>query len=192
MPRNYFDSIISIIALYPFPERITFRLDFSLDSSEEKEFLQIIEKMGVESIDCSLSEEISLSGGNFLDGLQIDCCNHSKFLPILVVLGVFCNYDSRFYNLSKIPAEDLELIEEMFQILSCMGVQYTKAHDSFFFQGPQQIMGFKIENVSNLKIAKSLVVAGLYARTSSELKVISSLQEEFDSYKNYLDEFVSE
>ncbi len=184
-------TLITIFALNPFPDEVILVFLNKYDEIEYQEltlYIELLKKMGSRIKISPNHQKISIQGGNFLDGLQIDCSHMLQFIPILTIIGLFCNFDTRLYNISDFLNEQKENMEKFIQSLSKMGARIIKNGNFIHIEGPQQLQGINLPNINNDFMYFALVVASIYARTPSMINNISHLS---NFRKNFIEILIS-
>ncbi len=125
-----------------------------------------------------------------LDGMQIDSMAYEEILPLLLIVGVFSNFDTRLFNIQNLPPKKRGQVSALLQQLHKMGVKYQETADFILIHGPQQITGVVVDGIDDFHVVMALVVAALYARSSSSIHVSAAIRPKFVRFIDLLSQFV--
>ena len=173
IPGDYSSSafIIAVAALNPFPSEVEIS---NLDPNSmqgDKVLIKIFKKMNADIKIDEQSQSVIIKGGNFLDGVKIDCKDIPDLFPILCVIGLFSNNNTILYNLNHVRTKESDRVSIMIRELKKMGAIINSIEDNnaIMIVGPQQIQGINIIHEDDHRIAMALTVAALFARSESTI-----------------------
>lgn len=177
--------ILVAAALNPFPKTVTIRnLDLT-DPQGDKAIITILQKAGAKIKINEVDHVVEVTGGEFLYGQPIDCGQIPDLFPILCVLGVYSNEITRIYNAKHVRIKETDRVALMVRELKKMGAKIDEFEDGVQIVGPQSLIGSTIEHQEDHRIAMSLTVATMYARSPS---IISHPDVVKDSYPEFFED----
>jgi 5-enolpyruvylshikimate-3-phosphate synthase len=184
---SFLPPLILAAALNPFPTEVAiYDFDFKLNYKITN-FANILIKAGaIIKVDQN-KNIISITGGQFLDGLQLNCEEIPDIFPFLCVLGLFSNFNTDIFNYPKKNQENqIPHVDILFE-LNRMGSTIDISPKQIHFEGPQQINGTKLDNISDFSTISALIVAALYARSSSILRNFRKIDKKIVSFMHKLE-----
>ena len=132
-------------------------------------FIDIVRKMGAEIRVHPDENKITIKGGQFLRGIDIDCSQTPDLFPILCVLGLFATDQTRILNAEHVRLKETDRISVMVRELRKMGAIILENEGGVTIDGPQSLKGVAIQHDHDHRIAMALVIAALYCRNPSTL-----------------------
>lgn len=174
--------ILVAAALNPFPKSVTIHNLNMQDNQGDKMIVSILKRAGAKiTVDDEL-HEITIIGANILTGLEVDCSQIPDLFPILCVLGIFSEDRTRLYNASHVRIKETDRIAVMVRELRKMGAIIEEIPDGVIIDGPQSIKGIPIVHDQDHRIAMAMTIAGLYARSSSQLEHPEVVRDSFPKF----------
>lgn len=153
-------------------------LDFN-DAQGDKVLLQHLSAMGAEV----LLEEgaVTVAAEKALTGVEIDLEFCIDALPILAVLGCFCNGMTRLYNGRSARFKESDRIAAIAKELRKMGGQIQELEDGLLIQG-SALHGAEMESHADHRIAMALSVAALGADSPSVIHNARCIDKTYGSF----------
>ena len=129
-------------------------------SQGDVNFSKVLESMG-----CTIRNEadgISLTGGERLQGIEVDMGDMPDMVPTLAVVAAFAQGTTIIKNVSHLKAKESDRLSAVVNELVKMGVTASCSEDEMVVTGGQPC-GAEIETYGDHRIAMSFAVAGLKA-----------------------------
>lgn len=184
-----FSSIAFLIAatvLTKKDSKVTIQnLDFQKPQGDKK-FVKILLDMGAK-IEVDENKHQLIVHGNIykhpLCGINIDCRDVPDLFPILSVIGAFAKGKTILYNASHLRYKESDRIAILSRELQKLGVKVKENRDSLAIYQTKTLKGSNIDHENDHRIAMALIIACLFAKSSSELNNIEIIN---DSYPDFL------
>lgn len=149
------------------------------------EFVEVLEKMGVELDQTSRS--IKISSTQELNPRKIDLEGYSELLPFFAVMSTTASGTTRFVNASKARMTKSDRIKATVEGLKKMGVKVTEQEDGLTIEGPTTLKGSTVDGHNDDVIVAALGVAGLNAEDTTIIR--NKAEALRGSYPKFVTEF---
>ena len=129
------------------------------DSQGDKEVLRFVEEMGA---DVLVSEAGIRIRGKALRGGEFDLNATPDLLPVMAVLGVFADGETRLVNTPQARIKETDRISAMREVIETLGGEARELADGIIIQGGG-LEGGAVHGFGDHRIVMSAAVAGLAA-----------------------------
>lgn len=158
-------------------------LDFN-EQGGDKKFIDGIKKLGAKlEIDKS-KKTLKVLKDSKLIGREIDINDYIDALPILGVLGCFCEGKTYLKNAKMAQFKESNRIEAITSELKKMGATIAPTDDGIIIE-KSNLKGKEVDSHSDHRIAMSLCIAALGAKNSTKITNIECIKK---SYPNFFED----
>jgi 3-phosphoshikimate 1-carboxyvinyltransferase len=106
-----------------------------------------------------ICREMVYNKGMALKPFEIDCSDVPDLVPILAVLGCFCNGKSRIYNAARLRIKECDRLAVITECLNALGGKITEHEDSLEIEGVESLHGGVIDSHTDHRIPMAIAVA---------------------------------
>ena len=135
-------------------------LDFS-DSQGDKVIVEVFQKMGGNIKINPIDKSLTVTGGNKLHGISLNCSDFPDALPMLSVVAAFSEGTSRFYDIGICRLKETDRITLMKRELEKLGAVVTEGDTYLEVQGGNKLHGGEVESYKDHRIAMAMAVCGM-------------------------------
>ena len=96
----------------------------------------------------------------------IDCSDIPDLVPILAVLGAFCEGTSRITNAARLRIKECDRLSAMAQSLNALGGKVTELPDGLIIEGVEALEGGTVPDFNDHRIPMAMAVAATRAKAS--------------------------
>ena len=133
-----------------------------------------------------ICNEIVYNKTNTLIPFNLDCSDIPDLVPILAVLGTFCEGRSYITNAARLRIKECDRLAAMAQNLNAVGAKVTELDDGLVIDGVGSLDGGEVDAFNDHRIAMAMAVAS--ARCKKPL-VITGAECVSKSYPNFWEDF---
>lgn len=127
------------------------------------------------------------SKGFPLGAIDIDAGQIPDLVPILAVLGAYCEGDMRIYNAARLRLKESDRLQSTAAGLLALGVPVSQTPDSLTIHGGHPVRGGYVEGCNDHRIVMAFSVAALRA---DDHVIISDAQSVNKSYPSFFEDYV--
>jgi 3-phosphoshikimate 1-carboxyvinyltransferase len=165
-------------------DEVTVRNLFQQSKQGDRYFLDILKMM-----DANVKirgDEVSVSGGRSLRGVDVDLSQTPDLLPITAVMCALARGRSRIYNVEHARIKECDRISAMAAGLKRMGAKVEEKQDGFIIEGVDGLQGAPIESFADHRIVMAFAVAVLRAEGKTTINKAESVAV---SYPKFIEDF---
>lgn len=152
----------------------------SLDSKQgDRQIVSILSECGVKVTSCSDSITVEPAP---LSPFDLDVRDIPDLVPILTVLGCFCNGTSYLRNAHRLRIKESDRLEAISQAINALGGQVTASEDELCIKGVGQLSGGKADSFQDHRIAMSVAVASIRCREPVFLTRAESVHKSYPEF----------
>lgn len=127
------------------------------------------------------------SKGFSLEAVDIDAGQIPDLVPILAVLGAYCEGDMRIYNAARLRLKESDRLQSTAAGLQALGVPVSQTPDSLTIHGGHPVHGGYVEGCNDHRIVMAFSIAALRA---DDHVIISDAQSVNKSYPSFFEDYV--
>ena len=90
-------------------------------------------------------------------------------VPVLAILGTQIDGSLKVSQAKELRVKECDRIDAIVRNLRAMNVEIEEYEDGFFLEGPQRLMGARVESFDDHRIAMAFAVAGLAAQDETTI-----------------------
>lgn len=184
-----FSSIAFILGgaiLSPEDSKIIIKNLNFINPQGDKKIIDILRKMGAK-IEVNEDKNQILVHGNInkypLKGISIDCQDIPDLFPILSIIGAYAKGKTRLYNAQNLRFKESDRISAIARELKKLGVKVKEKKTELTVFHCKKIKGSLINHDNDHRVAMALIIAALYANSSSQINNIEIIN---DSYPHFI------
>ena len=113
--------------------------------------------------------EIGVYKNGGLRPFDLDCSDIPDLVPVLTVLGGFCEGKSYIRNAARLRIKECDRLSAISQCLNAIGGKVTELEDGLEIEGVGSLNGGEVDSFNDHRIAMSMAVAA--TRCTSPLKI---------------------
>lgn len=190
VPGDFSSSafIIAAAVLSNKPSRIAINNLSMKNFQGDNKIIGILNSMGANIEFNEKNKQVVVNGNriqNPLKGLDIDCKDIPDLFPILSVIGAFAEGKTVLYNAKSLRLKESDRISSMARELKKMGVKVIEENDKLTIFHCDTLKGVTFDHDNDHRVAMALVIAALYASSSSQIKNIEIVK---DSYPSFIED----
>jgi 5-enolpyruvylshikimate-3-phosphate synthase len=174
---------IATAALNPFPEKVIIKNCNLEKHFEEKILVSLLHQLNSSIHYDSATHELEIIGGCDLKGFEMNCQKFPDLIPILTILGIFAQLETKLTHLDLLSEEKMEKIQLFVDQLKHSKIAIELTDREINIEGPQQIEGCQITQKFDLPYLLAFTIQALYARSNSKIEGFESISH---SYPNFL------
>lgn len=133
-----------------------------------------------------ICEQAVKSGGK-LAPFELDCSDIPDLVPILAVLGTFCNGRSYIKNAARLRIKECDRLAAMTESLNALGAKITQLPDGLIIDGVDELHGGTVPDFNDHRIPMAMAIAATRANSPVTIKgaecVSKSYPDFFEVYK---------
>lgn len=111
-----------------------------------------------------ICEEIVYNNSSILKAFEADCSDIPDLVPILAVLGCFCEGTSRITNAARLRIKECDRLSAMAQSLNACGGKVTELDDGLVIEGVGTLSGGTVPNFNDHRIPMAMAIAATRSR----------------------------
>lgn len=127
------------------------------------------------------------SKGFSLGAVDIDAGQIPDLVPILAVLGAYCEGDMRIYNAARLRLKESDRLQSTAAGLQALGIPVSQTADSLTIHGGHPVRGGYVEGCNDHRIVMAFSIAALRA---DDHVIISDAQSIHKSYPSFFEDYV--
>ena len=131
-----------------------------------------------------ICEKIVYNNNGALRPFELDCSDIPDLVPILAVLGSFCEGKSRIYNVGRLRIKESDRLEAVRCCLNAMGGNVTAGQDFLVIEGAKDLEGAKVDCFNDHRIAMAMAVASTRCKSPVTLVGAQCVEK---SYPDFFD-----
>lgn len=159
-------------------------VDFE-DRQGDKEFILLLKEMGAHlSID-STNQSVTYHPGGRLRGQKVDINRFNDAITLLAVIACFAEGKTEIFNGKITRYKECDRIHAIATELRKMGARIEEREDGLIIES-SSLKGACLDTYSDHRMALSLVVAGLAASGTTQIKDSKIMQKTFPDFINQL------
>ena len=116
-----------------------------------------------------ICEKIVYNKNGGLRPFDLDCSDIPDLVPVLTVLGGFCEGKSYIRNAARLRIKECDRLSAISQCLNAIGGKVTELEDGLEIEGVGSLNGGEVDSFNDHRIAMSMAVAA--TRCTSPLKI---------------------
>ena len=116
-----------------------------------------------------ICEKIVYNKNGGLKPFDLDCSDIPDLVPVLTVLGSFCEGKSYIRNAARLRIKECDRRSAISQCLNAIGGKVTELEDGLEIEGVGALNGGEVDSFNDHRIAMSMAVAA--TRCTSPLKI---------------------
>ena len=116
-----------------------------------------------------ICEKIVYNKNGGLRPFDLDCSDIPDLVPVLTVLGSFCEGKSYIRNAARLRIKECDRLSAISQCLNAIGGKVTELEDGLEIEGVGSLNGGEVDSFNDHRIAMSMAVAA--TRCTSPLKI---------------------
>ena len=116
-----------------------------------------------------ICEKIVYNKNGGLQPFDLDCSDIPDLVPVLTVLGSFCEGKSYIRNAARLRIKECDRLSAISQCLNAIGGKVTELEDGLEIEGVGSLNGGEVDSFNDHRIAMSMAVAA--TRCTSPLKI---------------------
>lgn len=133
-------------------------------------------------------KEIGYNNNNSLDCFNIDATNIPDLVPILAVLGSFCNGTSKIFGASRLKIKESDRLLAISSVLNSIGGKITPTDDGLIIKPINEFIGGVTDSFGDHRIVMSLAIA---ATRSIKPIIIQNADAVNKSYPNFFKDYIN-
>ncbi len=180
-------------ACYPFAAAIISKKKvrvfglFMDDPQPDKQFIEIIKKMGVNVTICPDKEYIEVDGNCHLHGIDVNINDCIDTLPILAVIACYASSVTHISGAKIARLKESDRIMAIANELRKMGAQIEERDDGLIIH-PSKLRGAELSSYKDHRIALSLIIAAMGSEGESVVEGVDCIGK---TYPMFFYDFVS-
>ncbi|MBE6837512.1 MAG: 3-phosphoshikimate 1-carboxyvinyltransferase [Ruminococcus sp.] len=135
-----------------------------------------------------ICKEIVYNKKGSLKPFKLDCSDIPDLVPILTVLGCFCDGVSEIYNVSRLRIKECDRLEAISECLNKLGGKVEAFTDKLVITGVEKLSGGEVSSYNDHRIAMSMAIA---SQKCTESLIIRDAQCVSKSYPDFWQVFKS-
>ena len=116
-----------------------------------------------------ICDKIVYNKNGSLQPFDLDCSDIPDLVPVLTVLGSFCEGKSYIRNAARLRIKECDRLSAISQCLNAIGGKVTELEDGLEIEGVGILNGGEVDSFNDHRIAMSMAVAA--TRCTSPLKI---------------------
>ncbi|MBR3296886.1 MAG: 3-phosphoshikimate 1-carboxyvinyltransferase, partial [Firmicutes bacterium] len=138
------------------PEGVKVRGLKAESSQGDRAVLDILRRFGADVR--AEDDSVTVRRGG-LRGIEIDASQVPDLIPVLSVLSVFAEGETRVINAARLRIKESDRLESTAALIRALGGNVTVPEDGLVIPGPQQLSGGTADSAGDHRIAMSAAVA---------------------------------
>ncbi|MBR6044861.1 MAG: 3-phosphoshikimate 1-carboxyvinyltransferase [Ruminococcus sp.] len=140
-----------------------FEVANAIGSSIEINGLNVNSLQGDKKI-LEICREMVYNKNGVLRPFELDCSDIPDLVPVLAVLGCFCEGSSRLYNAGRLRIKESDRLAAVTETLNRIGGRITEYEDMLVIEGVGELEGGEIDAFNDHRIAMAAAVASTKCR----------------------------
>ena len=104
-------------------------------------------------------EKIVYNKNGELNPFELDCSDIPDLVPILAVLGSFCNGTSYITNAQRLRIKECDRLAAISECLNKIGGDVRQTEDGLVINGKKQLVGGEVDSFNDHRIAMAMAIA---------------------------------
>ncbi|SDA14134.1 3-phosphoshikimate 1-carboxyvinyltransferase [Ruminococcus sp. YE71] len=119
-----------------------------------------------------ICDEMVYNNNGMLRAFSIDCSDIPDLVPILSVLGCFCEGTSHITNAARLRIKECDRLSAMAQSLNACGGKVTELEDGLVIEGVGELTGGTVPDFNDHRIPMAMAVAA--TRSSAPITILGA------------------
>lgn len=119
-----------------------------------------------------ICDEMVYNNNGMLRAFSIDCSDIPDLVPILSVLGCFCEGTSHITNAARLRIKECDRLSAMAQSLNACGGKVTELEDGLVIEGVGELTGGTVPDFNDHRIPMAIAVAA--TRSSAPITILGA------------------
>lgn len=122
-----------------------------------------------------------------LHGIEISAEEFPDLVPILAVMGVFCDGQTKITGAGRLRIKESDRLYAVFKCLKAMGADIKQTGDGLVIRGNEYIKGGKINGFNDHRIVMAMTIAATYAENPTVITGAEAINKSYpDFFRDYV------